>query len=347
MVNFTRPVYTKSRITSAGKRILKEKATLEDTLVLENFRAAHAYIINTFQMNARRHASSVPHTVGQRLKRRNTIIDKLRREPSMPLHAMHDIAGCRIICDTQSDLYKVRESLRNARFKHRRVNEKDRYDYIINPKTTGYRGVHDVYEYHVDKEPSSNWNDLKIEIQFRTRIQHAWATAVEVADLITSSRIKFNDAKQHYLRYFQLASEILSRAHEGQLSCCPTLSADELVDEFRSLDDSLGLLSTLKNLRDSQGRRSAFRRNTLLIFRFDAAEGEDNLEIKTFETVNKAIEAYDKLEKSLGEAADVVLVRGETEESIRDAFRNYFSDARAFVDLLESGLKSVGHLQKA
>lgn len=338
MTSFTKPIYTKSRIQSAGKRIVKGNASLEDTLVLENFRASHAYIINTFQMNARRHAASVRSTVGQRLKRRNTIIDKLRREPSMPLYAMQDIAGCRIILNDQTDLYTVRNSLRGARFRHLRLNEPDRYDYISTPKITGYRGVHDVYEYQVSKEPSSNWNGLKIEIQFRTQVQHAWATAVEVADLITSSRIKFNDAKPTYLEYFQLASEILARAHESQTSCCPGLSNKDLVAKFKLLDGGLNLLGTLDNLRGARGRQTAFRRNTLLIFRFDVEDAQQRLEVKTFETVARAIEEYDRMEKALGERADIVFVRGESEDSIRDAFRNYFSDAKAFVDLIRSGI---------
>jgi hypothetical protein len=338
MVSFARPVYTKSRIQAAGKRIVKGNATIEDTLVLENFRAAHAYIINTFQMNARRHASSVTHTVGQRLKRRNTIIDKLRREPSMPLHSMQDIAGCRIICGSQTDLYKVCTSLRNARFHHVRLNDAERYDYILHPKPTGYRGVHDVYEYRVQKEPSSNWNGLRIELQFRTRIQHAWATAVEVADLITSSRIKFNDAQSNYLEYFQLSSEVLARAHENQNSCCSEYSNEELVWRFKNLEDSLGLLKALDTLRGARNRRITFRRNTLLIFRFNVEDEQEKLEVKTFETVSRAIEEYDRLEKTMGDSADVVFVRGESEESIRDAFRNYFSDARDFVDLVNSGI---------
>ena len=339
-------MFTKSRIQSAGKRIVKERQSSEDTGVLENFRAAHAYIINTFQMNARRHAASVTNTVGQRLKRRNTIIDKLKREPSMPLHAMQDIAGCRIIFENQEDLYKVRDSLRNARFKHRRVNDIDRYDYIKSPKETGYRGVHDVYEYHVEKEPSSNWNGLKIELQFRTRVQHAWATAVEVADLITSSRIKFNDAQGRYLLYFKLASEILARAHEDQKSCFPSLSNARLIGQFEDIEAETGLLLSLSNLRETKGRGISFKRNTLLIFRFDPEEGEEKLEVRTFETVSKAIEEYNNLEKTLGKTADIVFVRGESEESIRDAFRNYFSDARAFVDLMKTGIDTLSSYRR-
>ena len=35
---------------------------------------------------------------------------------------------------------------------------------------------------------------------------------------------------------------------------------------------------------------------------------------------------------------DIVLVRADTSEDVREAFRNYFSDAREFTDLMEQGL---------
>jgi len=343
MVNFVRPIYSKSRIRSAGKRIVKDVGTSEDGAVLENFRGSHAYILNTFQANIRNHSRGVARTVGQRLKRRNTILDKLRREPNMPLAAMHDIAGCRMVFDNLSDLVKVRESMHGARWRHSLTHEHDRYDYITRPKGTGYRGIHDVYEYRVNSVGGVPWNGLRVEIQYRTLPQHAWATAVEVADLITSNRIKFADATAHYLRYFQLASEIISRTAEDVPSCCPDLSSERLRSEFLSADRRLGLLQTFDNLRGTSVSNIRFRRNTLLIFRFDLPDAEEALQIKTYENVNRAIEAYDALELEYGDTADIVLVRGESEENIRDAFRNYFSDARAFVDLIREGVDALAN----
>ncbi|MGB3313744.1 MAG: RelA/SpoT domain-containing protein [Albidovulum sp.] len=341
MVSFVRPQFTRSRIRAAGKRIVKGTATPEDNAVLENFRGSHAYILNTFQANIRNHSRETSRSVGQRLKRRNTILDKLLREPNMPLSAMHDIAGCRMIFKSLQDLNDVRTSMHGARWRHSLTHESDRYDYINKPKTTGYRGIHDVYEYHVNSIGGIPWNGLKVEIQYRTLPQHAWATAVEVADLITSNRIKFADATAHYLRYFQLASEIIARTAENSNSCCADLGNKELAEEFSLADRRLGLLQTFDNLRGTSSRGLKFRRNTLLIFKFEVEEGEDALEFRTYENVNRAIEAYDELEKEYGERADIVLVRGESEENIRDAFRNYFSDARAFVDLIREGLKML------
>ena len=45
----------------------------------------------------------------------------------------------------------------------------------------GYRGIHDVYEFLVRSTRRREFsNGLQIEIQYRTHVQHAWATAVEV-----------------------------------------------------------------------------------------------------------------------------------------------------------------------
>lgn len=74
---------------------------------------------------------------------------------------------------------------------------------------------------------------------------------------------------------------------------------------------------------------------------FESADSESRLEIKTYDNINKAIEEYDRLEKELGDAADIVLVKGDSEEGIRDAFRNYFSDARAFVTLMERAISDL------
>ena len=342
MVNFVRPLYSKSRIRAAGKRITKGSGNSEDNLVLENFRASHAYILNTFQANIRNHSRGIATSVGQWLKRRNNILDKLLREPNMPLVAMHDIAGCRMVFENLDDLKRARDSMHGARWRHSLAHEFDKYDYIIRPKTTGYRGIHDVYEYNVNSAGGVPWNGLKVEIQYRTLPQHAWATAVEVADLITSNRIKFSDAENYYLRYFQLASEIIARSAKGSTSCCADVSSKTLKGEFNAIDRKLGLLQTFDNLRGTAQTAPKFRRNTLLIFRFDIPHEDDNsLQVLTFENVNRAIEKYDELEKELGERADIVLVRGESEANIRDAFRNYFSDARAFVDLIRDGLNSL------
>jgi len=62
--------------------------------------------------------------VAQRLKRRRTIIDKLRRYQGMQLARMDDIAGCRLIFPDIESLHKFRDQVHRARFNHVLKNEK-------------------------------------------------------------------------------------------------------------------------------------------------------------------------------------------------------------------------------
>jgi putative GTP pyrophosphokinase len=341
MVMWIAPEYSKTRVRRAGNNIRKDNVSEEDLLVIENWRACHSYILNTFQANLRNRSRNKKITVAQRLKRWSTIVDKLRREPSMQLSTMHDIAGCRLIFENSDDLFSFRKGMHEAKFKHTlRTKDDDRYNYIETPKESGYRGVHDIYEYNVSSKQGVAWNGLLIEIQYRTQAQHAWATAVEIADLATSNRIKFSEADEDHGYFFQLASEIIARVHENNNSFLKQLSDKELVDEFHRIDRRLGIMIMLRNLKSTESK-VRFRTNTLLIFRTADEGSKGDLVVETFDSVNRAILRYEELEKELEGLADIVLVRADTPENIRDAFRNYFSDANDFVKYISDGLVSL------
>ncbi len=87
------PNFSKNQVNRAGRAIRDNVADDSDVACLENWRASHAHLINTFQANLRRRSIGKGYVVGQRLKRRPTIENKLLREPRMQLARMHDIAG--------------------------------------------------------------------------------------------------------------------------------------------------------------------------------------------------------------------------------------------------------------
>jgi hypothetical protein len=62
-----------------------------------------------------------------------------------------------------------------------------------------------------------------VEIQYRTLIQHACATTVEVIGLITTSQPKFQLGDRRYEDVMVLAGEILARTHEGMNGPLPAL----------------------------------------------------------------------------------------------------------------------------
>ncbi len=136
--------YTKGELDRAGERIRAGQASPGDLPMLDNWRASHLYVINTFQAALRARRTRFPKgnlvTIAQRLKRRPTIIDKLSREPGMSLSRMHDIAGCRLIFADVTTLQEFRKGVLSSRARHELVGGVDRYDYLRNPKQSGYRG---------------------------------------------------------------------------------------------------------------------------------------------------------------------------------------------------------------
>lgn len=323
------PGGSKSRVNRAGEAIREGNPSPDDLHVVDEWRAAHRAVLNTFNSMLRHRTRGKRIAVAQRHKRKRTIFDKLHRFPKMHLSRMDDVAGCRLIFRTIRDIYEFRKSLHKARFNHRLRNELDRYDYIKRPKPTGYRGIHDIYEYDVKSEVGKRLAGLYVEIQFRTLVQHAWATAVEVVGFITESQPKFQQGDKRYEYAMALASEILARVYENSNGPFPGLDNKDIVDKFLAMDQELGLLQTLRGL-NAAGKYVAENRNTILIF-----SPTSELEIKTFRDAPEALRALFELEKQFPDR-DIVLVRADSGDEIRLAFTNYFSDAKEFIRMVEN-----------
>jgi hypothetical protein len=101
------------------------------------------------------------------------------------------------------------------------------------------------------------------------------------------------------------------------------------LDDFLQLDTELRLMQTLKGLNSAKGDVTD-KRNSILIF-----SKEGVLEVRSFRDATDALRALFELEKQMPDR-DVVLVRADTSEDVRLAFRNYFTDAREFVRLIDT-----------
>ncbi len=330
------PGGSRSRVTRAGEAVRKGSQTDEDLRVIEEWRAAHRNVLNTFQAILRNRARGKTVHIAQRHKRKLTIFDKLNRFSEMQLARMDDVAGCRLIFNSIIELQEFREKLHQARFRHKLRNEPDKYNYIKNPKQTGYRGIHDIYQYNVNSPTGKRLAGLYIEIQYRTLIQHAWATAVELIGSITQSQPKFQRGDDRYERAMALASELLARAHEDQKGPFPNASNRDVLDEFLSLDKKLYLMQTLGGLNSAKSKDiDKNKRNSILIFSKDS-----ELEVRNYRNATDATQALFDLEKQMPER-DIVLVRAEKAEDVRSAFRNYFKDASDFVQFIEKACSKL------
>jgi hypothetical protein len=117
----------RSRVDRAGKRLrdhqramapLSDAELTAELAVVEAFRAAHIKPLTLVAGDLRRHvadASQGEPRVGERLKRMDTILDKLERQATMALSRMHDIAGCRAIVSDQAIADALIDRLRAQR----------------------------------------------------------------------------------------------------------------------------------------------------------------------------------------------------------------------------------------
>lgn len=330
------PKYSKSEINKAGKTIADKnssKKERQDALkVLNNWRSSHTYPLQVIASNLR--SKNPDSIVVQRLKRLDSITGKIERFPKMDLYRMQDLGGCRVIVDSIDEVYSAMNQYKSSRIRHILKRE---YDYIQNPKESGYRSYHMVYQFHSDRKETYNKNML-IEIQFRTKIQHTWATAVEMMGIYTKSNLKSSQGNEDILRFFTLVSSILA-LKEGTPVCPNTSeSADELIKEIKSLDSKHNIVSTLSglNVAIDFDEKNENKKNKYKYYILILDYSRRKMRIRSFETKNVEIatDIYNRLEDELESDKNIVLVSASSFDSLRAAYPNYFTDIQEFVDMM-------------
>lgn len=126
------------------------------------------------ELFAKRRSNPIEH-VKSRLKRPSSIARKLEKkgyEPSVEnaLKYVDDIAGVRIVCLFQDDIYSIAEVIEN--FGNIRICRIK--DYIKEPKSNGYRSYHMHVEVPIRLLDAQEW--VKVEIQIRTVAMDFWAS---------------------------------------------------------------------------------------------------------------------------------------------------------------------------
>lgn len=110
-----------------------------------------------------------------RVKKISSIIEKSQRnnmDESRIEEEMEDIAGLRIMCQFQDDIYSVVDIIRERDGRDLKVvYEKD---YIRNEKVSGYKSYHMIISYPV--QTAYGEKEILAEIQIRTLAMNFWAT---------------------------------------------------------------------------------------------------------------------------------------------------------------------------
>lgn len=335
VTTWTKLEYSQSAVKNAGKALRKSTTKAERDaalIVINNFRSAHAMPLNAIIMNVRRHSRTLdPNAdVVQRLKRLPSIEAKLHRQPTMALNKMQDVGGCRAIVTSMSAVELLVRRLVQSRQRHQLI-EHSVQDYVTNPKRSGYRSVHLPFAYHSLRSPS--WNGHVIEVQVRTRPQHAWATAVETVGLFTGQELKASVGSPEWLRFFALASSILARSEDTPpVPGTPELYSD-LLDEARQLARRLRVRERLEGYR--LGLQIAGGDSGAEFFVLVLNPADHRLTLYSYTDPDEAATAYTFLELQASVDTDVVLVGAQDVATLRKAYPNYFGDTSLFVEMLD------------
>lgn len=341
---FTLPGYSRKRVRRAGET-LRTAEPWDDDLpeamqVIDNWRAAHAYPLNTFQATLRKRLASLglnskAAPVGQRLKRLPSIAKKLHRNPKMKLERMQDIAGLRAVVPRRHYLREMRRLYeQEGKLTHQLQGV---HDYIAQPKEDGYRSIHMVYQYYSPTAPE--YDGLHVELQLRTQLQHAWATAVETVDLFTGQAIKTGNPLPSWARFFKLASAAFAGLERSPL---PTEFAgwtdEDIYHELRKSEAKLNVIVRMRGFSVAADRIHQEQRKNSGYHLIVLDTSRRTLRIKSFtkDEFEAAMDSYADAEKQVSQGAplDAVLVAGGGVNQLRKTYPNYFLDASMFVDRL-------------
>ena len=341
--------FSKGEINRAGEILVSEDSSEDEKSkapeILDNWRAIHSYPLHVFKIRLKEKARDVDEhalTV-QRLKRIPAIIAKLKRPyyghpATMKLSQMQDIGGCRAVLSNVALARKLhRNHFIKGDVKHKKVREKD---YITTPKSDGYRSIHLIYSYYSDKG-KKEYNDLLVEIQIRSRLQHLWATAIETVGFFTRQTIKSDERKGEWGDFFKLVSSAFAKI-EG----CPPVpdtptEERELYLKIKEMEARLNIIRIMKGWAEAvkvfeetskRGEKAQY-----FLLELDVLREKLTVSLYTKNQEQKAIEHYSKIEKrNTGKKEfDAVLVGADNITDLKKAYPNYFVDTKDFISFLQ------------
>ena len=344
MVKMSGAKISKGQVDRAGAILKDDSASPEQRTeahaVLAHWRAQHRLPLVAVRtlLYQRMRRVTPDGVVAQRLKRLPSVEEKLRRFSTMKLSQMQDIGGCRAVVSSASEVQALHQLCRHGRQAHRVDGGKD---YLTEPKADGYRGVHLVYRFRSESPGRQVWNGLQIEIQIRSVLQHAWATAVETVDVLRETRLKVGGSGNgDWKRFFALMGTV--HALEEGLPPVPETPAPlaAVRSEVRDLADRLGARHVLIGLAGTI--EEVAKGSGWALLRLDAAARQVTGWRYSTNRFEEAQREYLRLEEENegNPAVQVCLVSADSVEMLRRAYPNYFLDVRLFVESLRLFLGS-------
>ena len=344
---FVKPKYSKSQVNHAGDILVApENFSHADqhlaNQVLANWRASHGYPINTFQSTLRQKLKSVDANaiVAQRLKRAPSIVLKLQRFEGMKLARMQDIGGLRAVVGSITKVRKLEAAYRNSQFNHVLASSKN---YIDEPKEDGYRSVHLIYRYvnHVE----TAYNSLSLELQIRTQLQHAWATAVETMGTFLGQALKSGQGEGAWRIFFTKAGAALAIVEKTTpVPGFEIKTAKDIYAEVAVAEQQLHVLEKLRGFAIAANQITRERgQGAYHLIVLDSVKRTVSIRPYPIARLEQANLDYAQIEQRTksGEPVEAVLVSAGPIDALHKAYPNYFLDTQQFVRQIEKVINIV------
>ncbi|HSZ58606.1 MAG TPA: RelA/SpoT domain-containing protein [Tepidisphaeraceae bacterium] len=342
--------YSKSKIDAAGAALVslraddpQRDAALE---VIDNWRSCHGYPLHVVTKRLQRRAKKIYSDVliARRIKRLPSVKLKLEQQQPMRLSQMQDIGGCRAVMDSIGQIYELAKSYEMDGVGAAAVLH-SATDYIASPKQDGYRGIHLIMKY---QGRGAEFAGQKIEIQIRSAMQHAWATAIETAQAMRGEafKSKVKTGSPNWLRFFCLVSGGIADL-EGRAGV-PGVSADpgERCAELKALENKEHIITNLRLWSEaikiqpgiSEVNPGAF------YFLLELNPKDRSLTVSHFRSdeIPRAEESYALRERATESNPEIqlVLVSVDRFEDMRRAYPNFYLDAGKFIEMAQWMLRS-------
>jgi len=342
-MEYTVPQFTKTQVDKAGAVLTNPKAwtmawDIDGALeIINNHRASHNFPLLVFRVDLTRRAHKVDlsATIAQRIKRLRSIEAKLSRFPTMRLAHMQDIGGCRAVVRNVRMVRELANVYKKCRTKHRLLRFDD---YLKEPRESGYRGIHLIYAYQSSTKPV--YNGLKIEIQLRSRQQHAWATAVETVDVFTGQALKGGRGTHEWQRFFALMGTHI--AAKERCPAVPDTPSDpiNLRDQIEEYVSDLDVFNHLWSYQATLQTKDVPGADYYLL-ELNAERQETTIVGYKKNELKQAQDHYLALEKSIAgqRDKDAVLVSVSSLESLKRAYPNYFADTHVFIQTVTDAIR--------
>ena len=331
------PALSLNQIDKIGERLVDpdliadHQAFLDIHEKLWAWRVAHHYPLNGMHMTLRKRARKADEKAftAQRLKRQESIVSKLARTTTgtMQLSQMQDIGGCRAVVRSMNGLRKLQELYENKPLRHS-LRKKD---YTKEPRADGYRSVHLMYRF-AGVGQSLPWDKMRIELQLRTQLQHAWATAVETVNAFTSQDLKHGNGSAEWTRFFSLMASANAMSEGTSLVPGTPSEHGKLVEEIKELENTLNVTHILQGFAAIavQFERSPVNATWHVM---ELRPDDRRLTAYSFtkKEVQGAREKLQNLEQSFAGTRNMaVMVAVSSMNELRKAYPNYFADTLAF-----------------